>query len=427
MSSDEDSYSVIFTSLKHPIRRKILRILSNEPQTFSDLLKQFKIESSHLTYHIDGLGNLLNKNEEGKYTLSSLGEAAVSMMKNVEEPPSTSRPTLKTDGKKPIMKPLTLIFTCGLIALLILSSFLLLEYIQLSATNSETSKINSAETVFLEPLNWQFERFDVAKEWQFDFNGAVNGSYFDAGTISENVFIDFNFQASLYFRMNITADLNQGFVESIKVITFDSLSSSHFSFGIDGDTRYTILLENLTDSTAGSNSLILANGVNHPRRVSMLLSPSLSLSSPDNQNESVTLFAVVTYFNGTSYKKAVRPFNLTLIAYNNTSFESAEELQINGTAIERVGGVNRTEDFYKIHLGTGETANVTWTPVVGSGSLYIYSSENLSSPLYISPLPPEFGYGVQSITFTANHSGWWYIKVLTYFAMYYLDCVTLSP
>jgi hypothetical protein len=80
---------MIFASLKHPIRRKILRILSSEPQTFSDLQKQFNIESSHLTYHIDGLGNLLYKTENGKYALSSLGDAAVSMMKNVEEPSPT--------------------------------------------------------------------------------------------------------------------------------------------------------------------------------------------------------------------------------------------------------------------------------------------------------------------------------------------------
>ena len=74
---DEDSYSMIFTSLKHPMRRKILRILSSEAQTFSDLQKQFKIESSHLTYHIDSLGNLLYKTDEGKYALSSLGSRAL--------------------------------------------------------------------------------------------------------------------------------------------------------------------------------------------------------------------------------------------------------------------------------------------------------------------------------------------------------------
>lgn len=98
-SSEEDSYSMIFASLKHPIRRKILRILFSEPQTFSDLQKQFNIESSHLTYHIDGLANLLYKTEDGKYALSSLGEAAVSMMKNVEEPSSTLRFPFKERSK----------------------------------------------------------------------------------------------------------------------------------------------------------------------------------------------------------------------------------------------------------------------------------------------------------------------------------------
>jgi DNA-binding transcriptional ArsR family regulator len=85
--SEEDTYSIIFTSLRHPIRHRILRILSDNPQSFSDLQRLLKIESSHLTYHLEGLGNLLVKTEEGKYALSSLGEAAVSTMNRVEEPP----------------------------------------------------------------------------------------------------------------------------------------------------------------------------------------------------------------------------------------------------------------------------------------------------------------------------------------------------
>lgn len=88
--SEEDTYSMIFASLRHPIRRGILRILSDNPQAFSDLQRMFKIESSHLTYHLEGLGSLLVKTEDGKYTLSALGEAAVSMMKHIEEPPTIS-------------------------------------------------------------------------------------------------------------------------------------------------------------------------------------------------------------------------------------------------------------------------------------------------------------------------------------------------
>lgn len=124
-SSDEDSYSMIFASLKHPIRRKILRILFTKAQTFTDLQKQFDIESSHLTYHIDGLGSLLYKTRDGKYTLSSLGEAAVSMMKNVEEPRATTSVLTHRSG---FLKTLTVVLTCVLIASLVFNAFLFIKY-----------------------------------------------------------------------------------------------------------------------------------------------------------------------------------------------------------------------------------------------------------------------------------------------------------
>jgi DNA-binding transcriptional ArsR family regulator len=123
-SFDEDSYSMIFTSLKHPIRRRILRTLSNEAQSFSDLQKQFKIESSHLTYHIDGLGSLLNKTEDEKYALSSLGQAAVLTMQNVEEPPSTLYFHLKQgsglNGKKTANR--TIAIALGIVCIVLVAT-----------------------------------------------------------------------------------------------------------------------------------------------------------------------------------------------------------------------------------------------------------------------------------------------------------------
>src|SRR5271157_3773865 len=85
---EEETYSSVFTSLRHPIRRKILRTLSAGPQSFSDLQRTVGIESSHLTYHLEGLTSLLAKTEHGEYALSSLGRIAVSTMKQVEEPPN---------------------------------------------------------------------------------------------------------------------------------------------------------------------------------------------------------------------------------------------------------------------------------------------------------------------------------------------------
>ena len=46
---EEETYSIIFTTLKHPARRKILRILAEKPKNFSRILDELGISSSHLT------------------------------------------------------------------------------------------------------------------------------------------------------------------------------------------------------------------------------------------------------------------------------------------------------------------------------------------------------------------------------------------
>jgi Bacterial regulatory protein, arsR family len=85
--SEEETYSIMFSSLKHPARRKILRMLSERSLTFSQMLEELTIPSSHLTYHLENLGDLVIKEENGKYKLSSFGKASVSMMKGAEEVP----------------------------------------------------------------------------------------------------------------------------------------------------------------------------------------------------------------------------------------------------------------------------------------------------------------------------------------------------
>jgi len=89
---EEETYSTIFTSLKHPVRRKILRMLSEKPKNFSEILDALGISSSHLTYHLEKLGELVSKTENGKYRLSTFGEAAVGTMRKVEEMPKATKP-----------------------------------------------------------------------------------------------------------------------------------------------------------------------------------------------------------------------------------------------------------------------------------------------------------------------------------------------
>src|SRR5512136_1508203 len=86
MDAKEEIYSTMFSSLKHPARRKILRILSEKPLTFSEMLDLLGVSSSNLTYHLESLGELINQ-EDGIYKLSTFGSAAVGTMKVVEEAP----------------------------------------------------------------------------------------------------------------------------------------------------------------------------------------------------------------------------------------------------------------------------------------------------------------------------------------------------
>lgn len=96
---DEETYSLIFSSLKHPIRRKILRMLEGGELSFSEILEILGIDSGHLSYHLENLGDLITRTVDGKYRLSSFGIAAVKLMRGVEEypPPISLKPQTKMD------------------------------------------------------------------------------------------------------------------------------------------------------------------------------------------------------------------------------------------------------------------------------------------------------------------------------------------
>ena len=81
----EETYSLIFMSLRHPIRRRILRMLADHPSSFSEILELISVDSGHLSYHLENLGELIRKPQDGKYELSSIGIAAVKLMSGVEE------------------------------------------------------------------------------------------------------------------------------------------------------------------------------------------------------------------------------------------------------------------------------------------------------------------------------------------------------
>src|SRR3989304_988468 len=84
-SHEDEIYSTMFSSLKHPVRRKILRMLGNKSMTFMEMVEQLGVSTPHLTYHLENLGELVSKTDDGRYNLSAFGLATVTAMKEVEE------------------------------------------------------------------------------------------------------------------------------------------------------------------------------------------------------------------------------------------------------------------------------------------------------------------------------------------------------
>jgi len=83
---NEEVYSTIFNALRHGVRRNILRMLSLQELPFSAMEERLSLSSSHLTYHLDALKELVTKTDTG-YKLSVFGQAAVEMIEKVEDPP----------------------------------------------------------------------------------------------------------------------------------------------------------------------------------------------------------------------------------------------------------------------------------------------------------------------------------------------------
>jgi hypothetical protein len=60
-------------------------MLADRPASFSEILDSISVDSGHLSYHLESLGELIRKPQDGKYELSSIGVAAVKLMSGVEE------------------------------------------------------------------------------------------------------------------------------------------------------------------------------------------------------------------------------------------------------------------------------------------------------------------------------------------------------
>ena len=133
---NEEVYTTIFNALRHGVRRNILRMLNTNQLSFSSMEEALELSSSHLTYHLDSLGDLVSKTDT-YYKLSLFGKAAVDMMENVENPPNKPEHI-------PAWKNQKTVFMLFSVALIIVSGLYLNQYRLYQIQNDEL-EIASAE------------------------------------------------------------------------------------------------------------------------------------------------------------------------------------------------------------------------------------------------------------------------------------------
>jgi predicted transcriptional regulator len=109
-------------------------MLDSKPMTFMELVEAIGISTPNLTYHLESLGDLIFKLDNGQYKLSTFGQASVSALKGVED----------VHNAEPKRRWLAFkwraIFGTLLIVIVLLSSFSVIQY----NTNSQLLKSQQA-------------------------------------------------------------------------------------------------------------------------------------------------------------------------------------------------------------------------------------------------------------------------------------------
>ena len=216
-SHEDEIYSTMFSSLKHPVRRKILRMLGSKPMTFMEMVEELGVSTPHLTYHLENLGELVSKMDNGQYKLSSFGLATVNAMKGVEEV-HEGEPKRRTETSK--WKALSAVL---LISVLILSSMVALEYYsinQLSSVQRSLSVENQhlmsygmgADKVAnfiqnvtkIDTRNYTLSLLSNNMQWRTDFGGVPEEIIQYSLTSSKsNLNVDFRFRNNHFSRYEL--------------------------------------------------------------------------------------------------------------------------------------------------------------------------------------------------------------------------------
>lgn len=81
---EEDLFTTVFSELKHPIRRDIVKFIGNKEKSYTEILEHVDVERGKLNFHLRNLMNLVHRNTSGNYELSDLGLSGLDLIEKIE-------------------------------------------------------------------------------------------------------------------------------------------------------------------------------------------------------------------------------------------------------------------------------------------------------------------------------------------------------
>ena len=118
----KNAQDAIIRAINHPERRQILQILANSETRYSAILGETELTTSKLNYQLNELQGLIEKNSEGDYGLTELGQRAVNILQNINENLNGDielTPIIQNSRHKYIKKQLNTIFYIFMASILI--------------------------------------------------------------------------------------------------------------------------------------------------------------------------------------------------------------------------------------------------------------------------------------------------------------------
>lgn len=192
-----------------------------------EIVEELGVSTPHLTYHLENLGELVSKTDNGLYRLSTFGLATLNAMKGVEE-------IREIEPKRRLMTfKWTAIFGVMLIAVLLLSGVAALQFVSLSQLSSSQQSISAenqqllswgigADKVanFLQNItqiqtkNYTISLLSNTMQWRTDFGGVAEEVIQYSLTSSES-----NLNVNFRFRNNHFSRYELDMIESSPIFT----------------------------------------------------------------------------------------------------------------------------------------------------------------------------------------------------------------